>query len=522
MAAWPLVHAGLNVLMIERGPWVKRGPGNWEPAGTLFRTPYFNGGSEFYAHTQKGRNLTASCSCVGGASVFYGGVSLRFRERDFIPDPEIVTNSGSRWPFSYEQLRPYYLAAERILHVAGVAGLDPTEPRREQDYPAEPSGLSEVSKRIGEGARSLGLRPFPLPLAMMFASNGSGPRGRSACQQCGTCDTFACAVGAKNDVATQVLPTLMTRGLDLLPETAVTRLVMEAGRIARVECLDRTDGSRRTFTADRFLLAGGAISSAHLLIASGVHEQNPAGDSVGRYLTRHCAAIVYGGYSWIPNHADQFHKQLGIHDFYFGDPDGSGPVGKLGGIQQVQTPSMGTVEAVVPRILNPLLRPLVTRSTGLLALAEERPQYANRVSVDLSETDEVGLPRLIVEHEYSDRDYAARQQLIDRAKQIHRSAGSPVQHTHRIDTFSHALGTVRMGDDPARDPLDADCRFRGVDNLFVVDGSALPTGGGVNPSLTIAANALRAGDRIVMRAREEGEFHKRRNAVARTITRQSA
>jgi choline dehydrogenase-like flavoprotein len=54
-----------------------------------------------------------------------------------------------------------------------------------------------------------------------------------------------------------------------------------------------------------------------------------------------------------------------------------------------------------------------------------------------------------------------------------------------------------MGTDRRTSALDADCRFRGLANLFVVDGSSLPTSGGVNPSLTIAAIALRAATRAL-------------------------
>jgi choline dehydrogenase-like flavoprotein len=72
----------------------------------------------------------------------------------------------------------------------------------------------------------------------------------------------------------------------------------------------------------------------------------------------------------------------------------------------------------------------------------------------------------------------------------------PVMFPYNIKTFSHAVGTVRLGPRPELSPLDGDGRFRGVDNLFVTDGSALPRSGGVNPSLTIAANALRTGTRI--------------------------
>lgn len=523
LAAWALVRAGQDVLMLERGPWVARGPENWGPEGTLIRTPYFNGGSEFVAETDRGRELTASCSCVGGASVFCGAVSLRYREADFLPDPDIVTDSGSVWPIGYDELRPYYLEAERVLGVAGHAGLDPTEPPRRERYPARLPPLSEVSRRIAEGASSLGLTPFRLPLAISFAGNGNGDGhasgtarrngagagdpeqgGGPECVECGSCDTFACALGAKNDVASRVLPRLIARGLELRAETAVTGFDVEGGRVAGVRCLDRRTGEVLHLTADRFVLAAGALGSAHLVLASGLEARNPAGDAVGRYLTRHCSAIVYGAYGWLPGHADRFHKQIGIHDYYFGDARSRSLPGKLGGIQQVQTPSISTVEAVMPAPAMPLLRPLVSRITGLLALAEERPRYENGVRLDRSETDEVGLPRLIVEHRYDQRDLDARALLVKRAREIHRATGSRAHYVHRIDTFSHAIGTLRMGSDPERSPLDPECRFRGLENLFVVDGSALPTGAAVNPSLTISANALRVGEVIAREALGEG------------------
>ena len=69
-------------------------------------------------------------------------------------------------------------------------------------------------------------------------------------------------------------------------------------------------------------------------------------------------------------------------------------------------------------------------------------------------------------------------------------------YRHFIRTFSHAAGTVRMGEDPRTAPLDEWCAFRGVENVSVVDASVMPTSGGVNPSLTIAANALRVGEHL--------------------------
>ncbi len=90
----------------------------------------------------------------------------------------------------------------------------------------------------------------------------------------------------------------------------------------------------------------------------------------------------------------------------------------------------------------------------------------------------------------------ARRALAREARRILREAGAWLTYTHRIDTFSHAVGTLRMGADPTRSVVDAGGRFRGVDDLYVVDGSFMPAAGGVNPSLTIAAHALRVADII--------------------------
>jgi len=102
-----------------------------------------------------------------------------------------------------------------------------------------------------------------------------------------------------------------------------------------------------------------------------------------------------------------------------------------------------------------------------------------------------------VTSKYTETDVERRRGLVRRTKRILRGVGAWSFYTHDIETFSHALGTVRMGTDPSAAPLDEWCRYRGLDNLRVVDGSALPTAGAVNPSLTIAAVALRATDQLV-------------------------
>jgi choline dehydrogenase-like flavoprotein len=492
MIAHVLVEAGWSVLMLERGDWVARGPQNWAPDGVGELTSHYASELPYRVRTEWGETHAGAFHCVGGPSVFYGGVALRFRAEDFEYDPEIAGNSGARWPWSYRELEPYYTEAEQILGVAGVPGVDPTEPFRSGPYAEVPAELATASRRIERAAQGLGYRPFRLPLAI----NRRARAGRTACLGCGSCDGFACAVAAKNDVATAVLEPLVRRGLHLRVNAVATRLHTDRGRVTGIVVRDRVTGQATLYRADTVVLAAGALASPQLLLASGLQQLNPGGHVVGRYLMRHYNKIVFGIFPQPPNPGGGFHKQLAIHDFYFGDPALRYPRGKLGGIQQLASPPPGLVRALLPPLLGSFCARWVGHLTGLLTIAEDQPQCENRVLLDRDATDSAGLPSLQITHRYTERDRAAGRALVERAGAILRRAGAWALYRHRIDTFSHAVGTVRLGPDPRTSALDSNCRFRGLDNLYVVDGSVMPTSAAVNPSLTIAATALRAGHRL--------------------------
>lgn len=491
MAALPLVEAGQRVLMVERGGWVPRDPGCWTGAGAFVRTPFYAADARYEVLGGPRPEAQSLCTCVGGASVFYGGASFRLRERDFGDAAEIVGGTGARWPVDYRSLEPHYAQAERLLGVAGAAGEDPTEPHRSTPFPFPPAPLAATSRTIADAARSMGLRPFRIPMAINTA-----PDAGAVCAQCTTCDAFACAIGAKNDIATRIIPALVARGMVLLSDTVVTRLCAGRVRVDSIDAVHKPSGERLTLQGERFVLAAGALATPHLLLASGLERLNPAGDSVGRYLMRHCNAMTYGLFVRPPNPADEHHKQLAFTDFYFGAEEAGAPAGTLGSLQQVMGPHPGLIDHVLPpalRWLGKSAELLVGRLTGLLSIAEDQPRQENRVRADPASRDDLGLPKMIVEHRYSPRDLAARAFLVRKARQILRKAGAVGCVTWKVSTFSHAVGTVRMGDDARTAPLDSACRYRGLDNLYVTDGSVFPRSAGVNPSLTIAANALRVG-----------------------------
>ena len=149
------------------------------------------------------------------------------------------------------------------------------------------------------------------------------------------------------------------------------------------------------------LVAAGALGTPHILLASQLDAVNPAGHLVGRHLMRHCNAIVFGVFPTRPNPRRQFHKQVGIHDFYFGQAGAHDDLGKLGSIQQLVSPPAGLVRDELPRVFGPFVGTAVDHLTGLLVMAEDQPRYENHVRVDWSTRDTFGLPELTIEHRYT-------------------------------------------------------------------------------------------------------------------------
>lgn len=89
----------------------------------------------------------------------------------------------------------------------------------------------------------------------------------------------------------------------------------------------------------------------------------------------------------------------------------------------------------------------------------------------------------------------AHEALIAKTRAVMRKAGFPIVLTHTFGrkTTSHQCGTARMGTDPKTTVVDLDCRSHDVENLYVTDASVLPTSAAVNPALTVAALAIKAG-----------------------------
>ena len=474
LVARALVQAGCKTALLERGQWARRDDVDWDQSEILLKQRY-RGASPLLVKQYGSREFQRVYpnEVVGGNSVFYGGASLRLRPTDF-----------DRWPFAYGDLAPYYQRAEHILGVHGEAGTDPHEPPRKGAYPYGAVELSAPARRIYEAGAALGLRPFKIPLAINFSDET-----RPLCLRCITCDGFPCKVEAKNDMASTVLAEAQAAGLQIIVGAVARRLSYKNGRVEGIEYVDAATGQVHSLTAGRVILSAGALASPALMQRSGFDHP-----LIGRFLMRHCNAVVNNIFPFRTNPEQVFHKQICFSDFY---EDLRAELGTaVGVVQDIYSPAPPIIRHHTPWGLKAMSGLLAGNMQNLLCIAEDEPQEDNRVTL-AGEVDAFGMELVQVEHNYSADDCRRRDYLLAEAGKVLRKAGGLFRYHHLIDSFSHAVGTLRAADTPEEGVLDEHCRYWGADNLYVADGSFMPSSGGVNPSLTIAANALRVAERIV-------------------------
>jgi choline dehydrogenase-like flavoprotein len=497
-----LAPSGKRVLILERGDYVRREKANWDPRLVNLEAKYHTrevwhdrDGGEFHPHTNY---------YVGGNTKFFGAALFRLRKEDF---GEVRHHGGisPAWPIGYDDLEPYYTQAERLYHVHGERGEDPTEPPATNPYPHPPVSHEPRIQHLADDLARLGLRPFHTPLGVMLDERR--PHA-SKCIRCNTCDGFPCLLSAKADAQVcGVDPALDHDNVTLLTNARVERLRTTASGRAVSSVVVTRDGEPEEYSGDIVVVSCGAINSAALLLRS-ANDKHPHGLAnrsgvVGRHYMGHVNSVLMA-LSKCPN-PTVFQKTLSVNDFYFGDRDWSYPmghisfVGKLDGI---------TLKAGAPAIAPGWTLDLMARhSLDFWLTSEDLPDPENRVTLD----SKGGIVL-----NYTPNNEEGHHRLIARLKGLMKLQSKCSVHGHdchqglfarnlfvgqRIPLagVAHQVGTVRFGTDPNASALDVNCKAHGLDNLYVVDGSFFCSSGAVNPALTIMANALRVGDRLLER-----------------------
>ena len=262
-----LLHAmagrGKRILVLERGDYVPREKANWNTRAVNVEGRYQT--KETW-RDREGRPLHPHTNYyVGGNTKFYGAALFRLRREDF---GEIKHWGGisPAWPIEYEDLEPYYTAAERLYHVHGERGVDPTDPPASAPYPHPPVSHEPRIQRLHDDWARLGLRPFHVPLGIML--DEADPRG-SRCIRCETCDGHPCLVGAKSDAQVVCVdPALRDPNVTLLTNAHVTKLETGASGREVTRLVVKRGDATETYSADVVVVSAGAINSAALLLRS--------------------------------------------------------------------------------------------------------------------------------------------------------------------------------------------------------------------------------------------------------------
>jgi choline dehydrogenase-like flavoprotein len=493
-----LAPSGKSILILERGDWLKREAANWDATAVFVENRYI---SPETWYDRDGRPFQPQVHYfVGGATKMFGAALYRLRKEDF---GELRHHDGisPAWPISYDELEPYYARAERMYHVHGLRGRDPTEPPASGAYPCPPVSNEPRIQQLSDNLTAAGYHPFPAPCAVMLDEQNMA---YSTCIRCQTCDGFPCLVRAKSDAETvAVRPALEFPNVTLLRNAKALKLQTNANGTAVTEVVADVAGQREVFRGDIVVVSCGAANSAKLLLMS-ANDKHPRGlangsDQVGRnYMFHNSQAVL--AVSLEPN-PTIFQKTIALNDFYFGMDGFEYPMGNI----QMIGKSLGPMyrgEKPIETALLPmgLLDNLARHAVDFWLTTEDLPDPENRVTVN--QAGDLTLS-------YTANNQVARQKLYDKLKSMLGQLGMHPNHLIPRDIYmkteiplagcAHQVGTCRFGADPKTSVLDVNCKAHELDNLYVVDTSFFVSIGAVNPSLTAIANSIRVSEHLLQR-----------------------
>jgi choline dehydrogenase-like flavoprotein len=429
---------------------------------------------------------------VGGSMVHYAGYTPRFHPSDFRTQTD--DGVGADWPIGYQDLKPYYRDLEGELPVAGEQWPwgDP------HGYPHRPHPVGGNGEMFLRGARALGITAKVGPVAITNGRFGNRPH----CIYRGFC-LQGCKVNAKASPLITHIPDALAHGAEVRADAMVTRVEVDerTGRATGVHYV--RGGVHRFQHAAAVAVAGYSIETPRLLLNSASHRF-PDGlcndfDQVGRYLMVQGAPQTAGRFDAEVRMYKAPPPEVSSEQFYETDP--ARPYRRGFSIQTVSPLPITWAEHVAAqghwgRPLRDYMSDYVHWSC-LGALCEFLAQPGNRVTL-ADEQDRHGLPVARFDYAQCDND----RQLMKAARAVMEDilAAAGAGEVITIDRYAHLVGGARMAAGEQHGVVRGDCRTFAVPNLYITDGSVLPTQGSANPALTIMAVAARAADEMTRAA----------------------
>ena len=508
LAATELARQGVKVAVLEAGPRVDRAEAvQTERQSSIRGIPESPYPSVPYAprpstldpksyYVQDGPEMFGSIyeRRVGGTTWHWLGTTLRLQPHDF--RLKSTYGVGVDWPIAYADLEPWYVKAEHEIGVSGVDNTDLGAPRS-APYPMPPIPQSYLDKQWTVAAKKIGLRVVATP-----QGRNSVPRdGRPAC--CGNNNCIPiCPIGAKYDGSVHVAKAEKLGAQIVSP--AIVRSVEVTARGVTVEFL-RPDGSKHTATGKTLVLAAHAIETPKLMLLS-TGSAHPRGlgndhDLVGRFLMDHPTQLSWAlspmpvypyrgplSTSGIEMLRDGgFRSKRAAFRIEIGNDGWSWPEGD----QTVQAAAQAKRGSLGEKGFAEL-RDGLARHVRLASLTEPLPDAENRVQL-ATQVDALGIPRPRLSYRTGDYAMAGLRIARETHQRLFEALGATeIRHWNGPQGAGHVMGTCRMGTDPSSSVVDRELRVHGQPNCFVLGSSVYPSVGTANPTLTIAALALRS------------------------------
>jgi choline dehydrogenase-like flavoprotein len=503
LVSYTLASRGYRVVILEAGERFDRSgderrmeeslrPGHspnevWDMGGR--RDAYTSSGERSYPLN------AARVKGVGGSTLHWQGMVARLHEKDF--EMETRHGIGRDWPISYDDLRPYYARAEKEM---GIAGSDdnPYAPPREEPFPLSAFEPSYSDTLFAEACEEVGLKMHSVP----NARNSEPYDGRGACVGYGTCQPV-CPSGAKYTADVHV-EKAEEEGARVIDRAQVERLETDAVGDTVNAAVYTTPRDTYRQEADAFVVACGGVETPRLLLLSSSPEHpdglaNSSG-AVGRYFTEHLFAGAGGKVNeqTRQNHVGFVTSES--HALYDGDEPT--PLGtKLEFFNYAgPSPSIEAMEADDwGDSLLEELRESYGRHVAMGGLVEQIPDAQNRITLDKSETDNLGNPVPEVQWSVGRRTSEAIRAANDVQHDVLGAMDAEVGWTAGPDETGpayHHMCTTRMGHHADESVVDPRTKAHDLDNTYIASSSVFVTGGAMNPTLTIGALALKTADHV--------------------------
>jgi len=552
--AYTLTKAGAKVLILEKGPWLTEKEFFKDELAISLRDSYnpkladeqhvieeeyqTESGESYWqgeATSDSGWSFWNG-NVVGGSSNFMSGYFHRLKPVDFKLKSTFGDIEGANivdWPISYDELEPFYAQVEREIGVSGKTVPHPHQEPRSTEFPYPPLVDHQVASWIDKAAENIGYHSMPVPRAIL----STPAMGRNSCEYSGYCSSYGCSSGAKGSGRAALLNHAVATGnLTIRANAKVYHIESdEKGEISGIHYYD-SQGREKKATAKIYVVACQAVETSRLLLASkGKKFPNGLANNsgqVGKNLVFSGGGTGQGDfiYSDLSTDKQAQLKQIGpfinraLQDWYQIDDK------NFSGANQQGKAKGGTIDFLFYQ--NPISRAqgqqfddeneLVWGEQLQKNLKAEFTSYKTLrfevfndwlptddcfVSLDTEVTDKWGQAVAKVRIGAHQHDMVVGEYLAEKGEKLLASMGAK-NITSSVSSYPPTnlmAGGCRFGDDPRTSVLNKYCQAHEVNNLYVTDGSFMPTGGSVPYTFTIYANAFRVAKHITQRWKIENK-----------------